>query len=95
MNEPKSALAREGNGRDDPYGRHVFFKGLPDMGNGPVRVECSSCKTTRRMTLIDVAQAHFPLGLWVPLLRNAHWMRCPACDTHAWVRLTWARGGDA
>jgi hypothetical protein len=87
---------------DDPLGRQVFFSQAPKAtarpgttpgtqisgGHGRIRAECSSCGATTRMTLSDVARAHFPVWAWIPVLRNSHWIRCPACSNRAWIRLT-------
>lgn len=84
--------------KDDPFGRQVFFsstpRALPASGNGRIRAECSSCGATRRMTVVDVARAHFPVWAWIPVMRNSHWMRCPACSERTWIRLSPIFGSD-
>lgn len=72
---------------DDPYGRHIFFNGVPAEGKGHFRVECSRCGTRTRLTLPRVLRAQFPMAIWVPVMRNAHYMLCPSCGQRSWIKL--------
>jgi hypothetical protein len=74
----------------DPQGRRSLYS-VADQAPalGAVTVDCSSCGRTSTVTpfrLLGLAA----VSLHLPLLKRGHssWMRCPACDRHAWVRLS-------
>jgi hypothetical protein len=56
---------------------------------GTVLVDCSSCRTRSRTTLVDLGLRFLSVSVWLPGRRHSHWMRCPGCHQHAWCRVGW------
>ncbi len=88
--EPTAGAEVE-DGIDDPYGRRIFFNGIPDEGSGRFVVECSSCGTRRRASAGELAKSHLPFSLWLPVMKHSHYARCPSCGNRAWLRIGVAR----
>lgn len=82
---------KTGEKLNDPYGRRIFFNGIPDEGSGRFVVECSGCGTRRRCTAGELAKSHLPLAAWLPVMKYSHYARCPSCDKRAWLRIGVAR----
>ncbi len=56
---------------------------------GTVIIECSSCGTRSRSSLLDLGIRLVSISAWLPVRKHSHWMRCPGCDTHTWCRIGW------
>ena len=69
-------------------GRSAFYS-TGSRQVGTVVVECATCTTRTRVTLVDLGVRFLSISAWIPGRRHAHWMRCPACDTHTWCRVGW------
>lgn len=69
-------------------GRAALFSTGPRQV-GTVIVECSSCGTRTRSTLVDLGVRLLSISAWLPGRRHSHWMRCPGCDRHTWCRIGW------
>jgi hypothetical protein len=75
---------------DDPFGRRALFSSdEPDPAPaGAVVVECSTCLSRTRISLLALLRAAFPFWLHVPLIRRyPSLLRCPTCGRRTWVRV--------
>lgn len=57
---------------------------------GTVVVECATCRSRSRVSLVDLGVRFLSVSAWVPLRRHPHWLRCPACGQHTWCRISWS-----
>jgi hypothetical protein len=77
---------------DPQHGRGAshLFSGT-ETRPGTLIVDCSTCGRQTRVTYLEFAALHFPVWLWLPTPERTHrhWLRCPTCHTHAWVRVGW------
>lgn len=71
-----------------PEGRAALFSSGPRRP-GTVLVDCGSCRTRSRVSLLDVGVRLASLSVWNPLSRRPHWLQCPACGERAWCRIGW------
>lgn len=69
-------------------GRSAFYS-TGSRQVGTVVVECATCTTRTRVTLVDLGVRFLSISAWIPGRTHSHWMRCPACDTHTWCRVRW------
>jgi hypothetical protein len=69
-------------------GRTALFSAAPRRP-GTVIIECSSCKSRTRASVIDLGVRLASLSAWLPLRRHAHWLRCPSCNRWQWCRIGW------
>lgn len=69
-------------------GRSAFYS-TGSRQVGTVVVECATCTTRTRVTLVDLGIRFLSISAWIPGRSHSHWMRCPACDTHTWCRVAW------
>jgi hypothetical protein len=87
-----------------PVGKRALYSGaLPEpdslamtSGNplderGHVTVECSRCRQTSHIGMLDLLIFQFPLGVWRPFSRYDHRMTCPSCRKRAWCSFTLRR----
>lgn len=68
-----------GEGRGALYSAH--------RPTGPVRVDCSRCGATTRISAADALRRIAGLSLWLPGRTYSRLLRCPACHRRSWVRL--------
>jgi hypothetical protein len=68
---------------------HLFSKS--EARPGTLVVDCSACGRQTRVTYGEFAALHLPVWLWMPtpLRTHRHWLRCPACHKHTWLRAHW------
>lgn len=69
-------------------GRSAFYS-TGSRQVGTVVVECATCTTRTRVTLVDLGIRFVSISAWIPGRSHPHWMRCPACDAHTWCRIAW------
>jgi hypothetical protein len=69
-------------------GRSAFYS-TGSRQVGTVVVECATCTTRTRVTLVDLGIRFLSVSAWIPGRSHSHWMRCPACETHTWCRVAW------
>jgi uncharacterized protein with PIN domain len=76
--------AAEGRGAS-----HLFSQS--EARPGTLVLDCSSCSRHTRVTYAEFAALHLPVWLWIPAPRRTHrhWLRCPACHRHTWLRAHW------
>lgn len=70
-----------------PGRRAVFSVATPHSGT--VVVECSACGEHKRIPLGEAVARILRFTIWVPLLRNNRYIRCPSCEQRAWCRMGW------
>ena len=68
---------------------HLFSRA--EARSGTLVVDCSSCGRRTRISYAEFAALHVPVWLWIPapLRTHRHWLRCPACRKHTWLRARW------
>lgn len=78
----------------DVDGKRALFSPVaptetPAAAFGAVTVQCSSCGTESVLTPRQLLRASLP-SLHVPFLKKGYgsWVRCPACQRHAWVSIS-------
>lgn len=86
--------------RQDPLGKRALFDsghvGEPpaaheaEPGFGLVTIDCAGCGAVRHVSRLEALRevTRWPF-LWVPIRREAHWMRCDACGNRTWNRVEW------
>jgi hypothetical protein len=75
---------------EDPLGRRALFSSEePEPSQaGAVVVECSTCLSRTRISLLELLRLAFPFWLHVPLIRRyPSLLRCPTCGRRTWVRV--------
>ena len=76
----------------DSDGKRALFSAAPGepvtAAFGAVAVECSSCGTESVLTPRQLLRAAIP-SLHLPFVKKDHpsYVRCPACQKHAWVSI--------
>lgn len=88
FSSPPVAAADQLGPGNQKEGRAAFFSTGPRQA-GTVVVECASCESRSRVSLIDLGVRLVSISAWLPARRHSHWMRCPACHTHTWCRIGW------
>ena len=66
-------------------GKEALFSTGPRRP-GTVLVECSTCKSRSRISLIDLGM-RLALSVWNPLRKHSRWMQCPSCNRREWCRV--------
>jgi hypothetical protein len=75
--------------RVDAEGKRALFSTEPSVpAFGALSVECSRCRRTAVLSLLQALRAALP-SLSLPILRGEHptFLRCPSCHTWSWVRI--------
>lgn len=77
----------------DADGKRALFSAAPvsepsSAAFGAVTVACSSCGTESVLTMRQLLRASIP-SLHLPFVKKDHpsYVRCPACQRHAWVSI--------
>ena len=76
----------------DADGKRALFsvaESEPAPAFGSVMIECGACHERSVLSPIQGARALLP-SLHLPFVRKDHpsWMRCPACGTFTWTRIS-------
>jgi hypothetical protein len=77
----------------DPLGKQALFSGAeqpPSLGS--VALDCPLCHRRTIVSVVRLAQMSLP-GVHVPVPRRGYraWVKCPACESRTWVRVTLGR----
>lgn len=89
----RPVVADAGAARPDPQGKQALFSGAENPPSlGSVALDCPKC---HRRSVVSVA--HYAklsaTGVHAPVPGRGYkaWLKCPACGTRAWVRVTLGR----
>jgi len=58
---------------------------------GSLNLQCSTCRVSSRVDLVEYIVLHLPVWLWRPGRGYANFMTCPACRRRTWVSASWTR----
>ena len=75
---------------DDVQGKRALFSGADQPpAIGSVALECSSCERRSVVSYVRLLKM-MTTGFFmpVPLVGQRAWVKCPACQHHAWVTVT-------
>lgn len=70
----------------DPQGKVALFSGQP-RSDGAFQLECGACGSHTRVGLPRLLQLALPVSFSVPFRYHHTWMKCPACERRAWIRI--------
>lgn len=75
---------------DDVQGKRALFSGAdqpPAMGS--VSLDCSNCNRRSVVSYVRLAKM-WVSGFYVPVpgVSQRAWIKCPACNHHAWLTIT-------
>ena len=71
-------------------GRMALFSEIEpqEPATGWLWIECSSCLKETPVSPLDLVKAALPFSVHLPLVKRYHsYLRCPACERRAWVRV--------
>lgn len=75
---------------DDVQGKRALFSGADQPpAIGSVALECSTCERRSVVSYVRLLKM-MTTGFFmpVPLVGQRAWVKCPACQHHAWVTVT-------
>lgn len=82
-----------GANRPDPQGKQALFSGADNPPSlGSVALDCDKCNRRSVVSVAKYAKLS-ATGVHAPVPGRGYraWLRCPACGSRAWVRVTFGR----
>jgi len=73
---------------DDVQGKRALFSGAQQPpAFGSVALVCGRCSARSIVSYVRLAKM-MTTGFFVPVVTTRAWVKCPACDQHAWCDVT-------